>query len=341
VNYKPPKLYFDTDADISVIQSKKIGVIGFGNQGRPQALNLRDSGCEVRIGARETCKSWGQAIDDGFAIGTINEVSGWADVLVLLLPDQIMAEVFNSQIKPALKKGSAILFAHGYNIHYGYIKPPPFIDIIMVAPSGAGKLVRDCFLKGSGVPNLIAVHQDISQSAMELALAYSKAIGGTRVGAFLSSFQEEVESDLFGEQVVLTGGVPQLVRAAFETLVNDGFQPVVAWFVCYYELKMIVDLFHDKGFAFLNNAISDTAEYGGYTRGKRLIGPSVKLGMQNILKEIKSGDFAREWQQEKEHHFTELNRLRSKERNESIETVTDFMLGQLYKSNQAKSKEKK
>lgn len=326
MTFKQSELYFDKDADISLIRSKNIGIIGYGNQGRAQALNLRDSGCTVKIGVRRNGNSWQIAGDDSFEVGSISEVAHWADLIAVLLPDQIMADVFNTLIAPELKAGNAVLFAHGYNVHYGYIRLDDKLDVIMAAPSGAGKLVRDMYVAGRGIPNLIAIKQDYSKSALPLTLAYSKAIGGTRAGAFLSSFSEEVESDLFGEQAVLTGGVPQLVRAAFETLVDQGFQPVVAWFVCFYELKMAVDLLCESGFSFFYQSISDTAEFGGYTRGRRLVDPEMRLKMKQILREIRDGDFAKEWQLEKDKGFTELQKLRSGEQTGLIEAVTEFML---------------
>ncbi|NOZ09320.1 MAG: ketol-acid reductoisomerase [FCB group bacterium] len=329
MTFKKTKFYFDKDAELTLIRSKNIGIIGYGNQGRAQALNLRDSGCTVKIGLRESGRSRKIAEDDHFVVGTISEVSGWADLIAVLLPDQIMADVFNSTIAAELKTGDALLFAHGYNVHYGYIAPEAGLDVIMAAPSGAGRLVREKYLEGQGVPNLIAIQQDYSQSALSLVLSYSKAIGGTRSGAFLSSFREEVETDLFGEQAVLTGGVPQLVKAAFETLVDEGFQPVVAWFVCFYELKMAVDLLCERGFSFLAENISDTAEFGGYTRGRRLIDPEMRRKMRQILREIRSGNFAAEWQAEKENGFPELKKLRLNERKDLIETMTEFMLNEL------------
>ena len=308
-------LYFDKDADLSVIQSKPVAIIGYGNQGRAQALNLRDSGVKVAIGARKGGSSEEQAKRDGFEPQSIEQAVIDADVIAILLPDQIMSVVYEESISPNLSVGKTLQFSHGYNIHYEKIIPPEDIDVIMVAPSGAGKMVREEFENGSGVPNLIAIHQNFSGSAFEVALSYSKAIGGTRSAAFKSTFKEETETDLFGEQVVLTGGIPRLIQNSFKVMVESGYSPIVAWFVSYYEVKLIVDLFNEKGFQFMNDAISDTAEYGGQTRGSRLMDESVTAKMKIFLDEIQSGEFFKEWEKESGSGLPHLNNLREKDAN--------------------------
>ena len=319
-------LYFDKDADLSVIQAKSVAVIGYGNQGRAQALNLRDSGVKVVVGAREGGSSEEQARSDGFNVLSIDRAVIDTDIIVILLPDQIMSVVYKESISPNLSAGKTIQFSHGYNIHYEKIIPPDDIDVIMVAPSGAGKMVREEFEKGSGVPNLIAIHQDYSGSAFEVALSYSKAIGGTRSAAFRSTFKEETETDLFGEQAVLTGGIPRLIQNSFKVMVESGYSPIVAWFVSYYEVKLIVDLFNEKGFQFMNDAISDTAEYGGQTRGSRLMDESVTAKMKSFLDEIQSGEFFKEWEKESESGLPHLNDLRDKDANSDFEAVTKVLL---------------
>ena len=319
-------LYFDKDADLSVIQAKTVAIIGYGNQGRAHALNLRDSGVKVVVGAREAGSSKEQAKSDGFNVLSIDRAVIDTDIIAILLPDQIMSVVYKESISPNLSAGKTIQFSHGYNIHYEKIIPPDDIDVIMVAPSGAGKMVREEFEKGSGVPNLIAIHQDYSGSAFEVALSYSKAIGGTRSAAFRSTFKEETETDLFGEQAVLTGGIPRLIQNSFKVMVESGYSPIVAWFVSYYEVKLIVDLFNEKGFQFMNDAISDTAEYGGQTRGSRLMDESVTAKMKSFLDEIQSGEFFKEWEKESESGLPHLNDLRDKDANSDFEAVTKVLL---------------
>ena len=325
-------LYFDKDADLSVIQAKSVAIIGYGNQGRAQALNLRDSGVKVVVGAREGGSSEEQAKSDGFNVLSIDQAVIDTDVIAILLPDQIMSVVYKESISPNLSAGKTIQFSHGYNIHYEKIIPPDDVDVIMVAPSGAGKMVREEFEKGSGVPNLIAIHQDYSGSAFEVALSYSKAIGGTRSAAFRSTFKEETETDLFGEQVVLTGGIPRLIQNSFKVMVESGYSPIVAWFVSYYEVKLIVDLFNEKGFQFMNDAISDTAEYGGQTRGSRLMDESVTEKMKSFLDEIQSGEFFKEWEKESESGLPHLNDLRDKDANSDFEAVTKVLLNAIYRN---------
>ncbi|MBT5077948.1 MAG: ketol-acid reductoisomerase [Candidatus Marinimicrobia bacterium] len=311
---------------------KKVAIVGYGNQGRAQALNLRDSGVSVIVGAREGGSSQQKANEDGFKVISIEDAVFDADVIAILLPDQVMATVYNQSIAPNLSAGNILQFSHGYNIHYGKIIPPKDVDVMMVAPSGAGKMVRQEFEKGSGVPNLIAIHQDYSGAAFDLALSYSKAIGGTRSAAFKSTFKEETETDLFGEQVVLTGGIPKLIQNSFKVMVDEGYSPITAWFVSYYEVKLIVDLFNENGFQFMNDAISDTAEYGGHTRGNRLMDDSVTSKMKSFLSEIQSGEFFKEWENESLSGLENLDRLRDKDANSDFEAVTKVLLNAIYRN---------
>ena len=325
-------LYFDKDADLSLIQAKAVTIIGYGNQGRAQALNLRDSGVKVIVGAREGDSSEEQANTDGFDVFSIQDAVGNADIIAILLPDQVMSEVYDISISPNLSAGKILQFSHGYNIHYEKIVPPKDVDVMMVAPSGAGKMVRQEFEKGSGVPNLIAIHQDYSGVAFDMALSYSKAIGGTRSAAFKSTFKEETETDLFGEQVVLTGGIPKLIQNSFKVMVESGYSPITAWFVSYYEVKLIVDLFNDNGFQFMNDAISDTAEYGGQTRGNRLMGDSATSHMKSFLSEIQSGEFFKEWEAESQSGLPHLEELREKDANSEFEAVSKVLLNAIYRN---------
>ena len=325
-------LYFDKDAALALIQMKKVTIVGYGNQGRAQALNLRDSGVSVIVGAREGGSSQQKANEDGFKVISIEDAVFDADVIAILLPDQVMATVYNQSIASNLSAGNILQFSHGYNIHYGKIIPPKDVDVMMVAPSGAGKMVRQEFEKGSGVPNLIAIHQDYSGAAFDLALSYSKAIGGTRSAAFKSTFKEETETDLFGEQVVLTGGIPKLIQNSFKVMVDSGYNPITAWFVSYYEVKLIVDLFNENGFQFMNDAISDTAEYGGHTRGNRLMDDSVTSKMKSFLSEIQSGEFFKEWENESLSGLENLDRLRDKDANSDFEAVTKVLLNAIYRN---------
>ena len=325
-------LYFDKDADLSLIQDKTVAIIGYGNQGQAQALNLRDSGVKVIVGARESGSSEQQAKEDGFNVLSIQDAVKITDIIAILLPDQVMSKVYDKSIFPNLAAGKILQFSHGYNIHYGKIVPPKDVDVIMVAPSGAGKMVRQEFEKGSGVPNLIAIHQDYSGAAFDMALSYSKAIGGTRSAAFKSTFKEETETDLFGEQVVLTGGIPKLIQNSFKVMVDAGYSPITAWFVSYYEVKLIVDLFNENGFQFMNDAISDTAEYGGHTRGNRLMDDLVTSKMKSFLGEIQSGEFFKEWENESLSGLENLDRLRDKDANSDFEAVTKVLLNAIYRN---------
>jgi ketol-acid reductoisomerase len=324
-----PKIYKDNDADLNLLRSKKIGIVGYGNQGSTQALNLRDNGFDVKIGLREGSCNKQLAEGEGFECYSIEKLVQLSDFISLLIPDQVMGQVYAEKIAPNLKEGHSLLFSHGYNIQYNLIEPPEFVNVIMAAPSGAGSELRKQFKIGKGIPGLIAVHQDYSGNSFELTLSYCKAIGLTRMGVFKSTFKEETETDLFGEQIILTGGIPKLIQSAYKVLLEANYNPITAWFVCYYELKTIVDLFHSKGFEFMNNAISDTAEYGGITRGKRIINSTVEAEMRMVLQEIQSGKFHREWMAESESGYAKLNEMRKEESKLHIEEVGQRLLKEI------------
>ena len=321
-----PKIYKDKDADLNLIKNKSIGIIGYGNQGRAQALNLLNSGMNVSIGLRNESSSWKMAVDSGLNCTPVNEIVKDCDIISLLIPDQVMKEVYSENIEPHLTEGKTLLFSHGYNIHYNLIQPPKFINVIMAAPSGAGSELRKQFKIGKGIPGLIAVHQDYSGDSFDIALSYSKAIGLTRMGVFESTFKEETETDLFGEQIILTGGIPKLIQSAYKVLLEANYNPITAWFVCYYELKTIVDLFHSKGFEFMNQAISDTAEFGGITRGNRIINENVRNEMRLALEEIQSGKFHKEWMNEYESGYPQLKNMREEEKQIPIEEISKQLL---------------
>lgn len=318
---KQNKIFKDNDVDLNVLKDRSIGIIGYGNQAKAQSLNLRDSGFNVSIGLRENSSSIKEARSDGFNILSIKDLIQTSEVVSLLIPDEQMGDFFLEHISPYLIDGQTLLFSHAYSIHFKHILPPEFIDVILVAPSGSGKMVRNEFLNGRGVPNLIAVHQDFSGNAISVALAYSKAIGGTRTGAFLTSFEEEVVTDIFGEQVLLIGSIPCIIKESFNVLLEDGYSPYIAWLVCYYEVKSIIDTFHSQGFDFLNQSISNLAEYGGSTRGKRLINKDTKLEMKRILNEIKDGSFEKEWKKEKNNNYKSLKKARLKVKKSKIEKI--------------------
>jgi len=307
-----PKIYYDKDADLNVLKGKKIAIVGYGIQGRGQGLNLRDSGVDVIIAQRKGGKNYDQAIEDGFTPVTADEAAEQADIIQLLTQDHLQGEIYEKSIAPHMKPGKSLLFSHGFNIHFGYIKPPKEIDVFMVAPKGPGALVRTQFLEGGGVPCLVAIHQNASGKALELALAHAKAIGGTRAGVIETNFKEETETDLFGEQAVLCGGLSELIRAGYDTLVEAGYQPEMAYFECLHEVKLIVDAIFVAGISGMHRRVSDTAEYGDYSRGKRIIGEAARKEMKKILKEIQSGAFAREWIDENKKgrkHFDQLRKV--------------------------------
>ena len=290
-----PKIHYDTDASLDALSGKRIAVLGFGSQGRAHALNLAGSGLDVTIGLRKDSPSWGRAESEGLRAQSVHEACSEAEVVAMLVPDQHQASVYREAVEPNLVSGAALLFAHGFNIHFGQIRPPEDNDVVMVAPKAPGPLVRKTYEQGSGTPALVAIGQDATGEAMQRALAYAKGIGCTRAGVIETTFAEETETDLFGEQAVLCGGTSRLIQAGFETLVKAGYQPEIAYFECLHELKLIVDLLYEGGFKGMREAISDTAEYGDLTRGKQVIGPEVEAAMQKILEDVRSGEFAREW----------------------------------------------
>ncbi len=315
------KIYYDQDADLSFIEKETICILGYGSQGHAHALNLRDSGLKVIVGLRPGGPSYERAQADGFEPLPPEEACAQADVIMVLVPDQIQPQIYEQAIKPGLKAGKMLMFAHGFNIHFGQIVPPPDVDVTMVAPKGPGHLVRREYERGAGVPCLVAVQQDASGKALKRALAYAKGIGGTRAGVLETTFREETETDLFGEQCVLCGGVAALIKAGFETLVEAGYQPEIAYFECCHELKLIVDLIYEGGLAFMRYSISDTAEYGDLTRGPRVINENVKKEMKRILEEIQSGQFAREWILENQAKRPVMNALRRREAEHPLEEV--------------------
>ena len=287
--------YYDKDADLSIIQGKKVAVIGYGSQGHAQANNLKDSGVEVVVGLREGSSSAVKAKEVGIRVMSVEKASAWADVVMVLAPDEFQGKIYAENIEPNLQQGVALAFAHGFNIHFGRIVPREDLDVIMIAPKAPGHTVRSEFVKGGGIPDLIAIQQDASGSAKSIALAYASAIGGGRTGILETSFREETETDLFGEQVVLCGGTTSLVQAAFETLVEAGYEPEMAYFECLHELKLIVDLMYEGGIANMRYSISNTAEYGDVTRGPRIVNDSTKAEMKKILSQIQDGSFAKEF----------------------------------------------
>jgi ketol-acid reductoisomerase len=312
-------VYYERDADRSLIAGRKVAIIGYGSQGHAHALNLKDSGIDVRVGLRPGSSSGAKAEAAGLRVVPIDQAAAEADVIMLLLPDTEQKRVYEESIAPHLQAGDAVLFAHGFNIRFGRISPPEGVDVAMVAPKGPGHLVRRTYTEGGGVPALIAVEQDATGKARDLALAYADAIGGTRAGVIETTFAEETETDLFGEQVVLCGGLTSLVQAGFETLVDAGYQPEMAYFECLHEVKLIVDLMYEEGIAGMRYSISDTAEYGDVTRGPRIITDATRAEMKKILDEITSGKFAEEWVAESDSGRARFNALREAGRQHPIE----------------------
>ncbi|KLL12817.1 MULTISPECIES: ketol-acid reductoisomerase [Protofrankia] len=315
------EIYYDADASLDNITNRKVAVIGYGSQGHAHALNLRDSGVDVRVGLPEGSRSRARAAEQGLRVLTPAEASAEADVIILLAPDTTHRKIYAESIAPNLSPGKALAFGHGFNIRYGLIEPPAGVDVFMVAPKGPGHLVRRTFTEGKGVPVLVAVEADASGGALALALAYAKAIGGTRAGALRTTFTEETETDLFGEQAVLCGGASALVQAGFETLVEAGYQPEVAYFECLHELKLIVDLMYEGGISRMRYSISDTAEYGDVTRGPRVITQAVKDELRRILGEIRDGSFAREWVAEDDAGRPQFTKLVEEGKKHPIEQV--------------------
>jgi len=314
------KMHYEADADLGAIKAKKVAIVGYGSQGHAHALNLRDSGVEVRVGLPATSKSRAKAEAAGLTVGSVGEVAEWCDLLALLAPDTSQPAIW-AEIAPRFGKGKTLLFAHGFNIRYETIAPPEGVDVILIAPKGPGHRVRETFVLGQGVPALLAIHRDASGHAMQTALGYAKGIGATRAGVLETTFAEETETDLFGEQAVLCGGVSALVKAGFETLCAAGYQPEVAYFECMHELKLIVDLMYRGGLNYMRYSISDTAEWGDYVSGPRVVGDEAKKAMKSILAEIQNGEFAKKWIAENEQGRGQMERFRRAERDEPIEHV--------------------
>jgi ketol-acid reductoisomerase len=314
-------IYYDRDADPALIRDRKVAVIGFGSQGHAHALNLRDSGVEVAVGLRDGSKSWARAEAAGLKVDTVAGAAAWADTIMLLAPDTEQPAIYEQHIAPHLAAGKTLMFAHGFNVRFGTITPPAGIDVSMVAPKAPGHRVRELYCEGDGTPCLLAVHQDASGRARAEALSYAHALGGTRAGVLETTFAEETETDLFGEQAVLCGGVTALVQAGFETLVEAGYQPEVAYFECLHELKLIVDLFYRGGLSYMRYSVSDTAEHGDYTGGPRLITEETKYEMSRLLKEIQNGHYAQNWIEENRNGRPWFNAERRRHQEHLIEKV--------------------
>lgn len=315
------QVYYEQDIDLDVIRSRRIAIVGYGNQGRAQALNLRDSGCDVRVAARPGGHSGVAATRDGFPTASLSEVVAESNVISLLLPDQVHRDVFVRSIGPHLRPESLLLVAHGFSVHYGQVQAPPNVDVALVAPVGPGTMVRRLFLEGGGVPGLFAVHQDASGQAEQIALSYAAALGCARIGVQRTTFAEETETDLFGEQAVLCGGLPALMVAGFDTLVNAGYQPELAYFECVHQVKLIVDLIYDQGIAGMRTAISDTARYGSYLAGPAIVDDHVRASLLEVLAFIQDGSFAKKWIAETEKGMQDLRRMKADERGELVEQV--------------------
>jgi ketol-acid reductoisomerase len=316
-----PDVFYERDADLGLLEGRTVAVLGYGSQGHAHALNLKDSGVEVVVGLRPDSASRADAERDGVRVLDVTDAASAGDIVMVLLPDEKQAEVWEKEIRDGIAPGNLLMFAHGFTIHFGQIEPPPEVDVAMVAPKGPGHLVRRQFAEGRGVPGLLAVHQDASGNAHKLALAYAKGIGCMRAGVIETTFKDEAETDLFGEQSVLCGGATELVRAGFETLVDAGYDPRLAYFECLHELKLIVDLMYEKGITGMRESISNTAEYGDLTRGKKVIGPEVRAAMKQVLADIQSGDFAREWIAENRAGQENFQRLRKEQQGHKVEQV--------------------
>jgi ketol-acid reductoisomerase len=314
-------MYYDDDADLSLLEGKTVAIIGYGSQGHAHALNLKDSGVDVVVGLREDSSSVKEAEGHGLRVLGIADAASEGDLVMLLVPDELHRQVWESEVRDGIADGNMLLFGHGFSIHYGEIEPPPGVDVALAAPKGPGHLVRRQYTEGSGVPGLIAIHQDATGNAKQLALAYARGIGCTRGGVIETTFKDETETDLFGEQAVLCGGASELVQAGFDTLVEAGYDPQMAYFECLHELKLIVDLMYEKGLAGMRFSISNTAEYGDYTRGKRVITDDTRQNMKKILEEIQSGDFAREWIAENRAGQENFRRMREEQARGQIETT--------------------
>ncbi|WP_088297620.1 ketol-acid reductoisomerase [Bacillus cereus group sp. BfR-BA-01422] len=314
------KTYYEKDANVDLLQGKTVAVVGYGSQGHAQAQNLRDSGVEVVVGVRPG-KSYEVAKADGFEVMSVSEAVRTAQVVQMLLPDEQQAHVYKAEVEENLREGQMLLFSHGFNIHFGQINPPSYVDVAMVAPKSPGHLVRRVFQEGNGVPALVAVHQDATGTALHVALAYAKGVGCTRAGVIETTFQEETETDLFGEQAVLCGGVTALVKAGFETLTEDGYRPEIAYFECLHELKLIVDLMYEGGLTNMRHSISDTAEFGDYVTGSRIVTDETKKEMKRVLTEIQQGEFAKKWILENQAGRPTYNAMKKAEQNHGLEKV--------------------
>lgn len=315
------RMYYDNDADLSFLKGKKIGVIGYGSQGHAQSQNLKDSGLDVIVAELPGCANWQQAEKAGMTVMTSAELAAQADVIQILAPDELQAKIYKADVAPNLKAGKVLVFSHGFNIHFSQIIPPEDVDVIMVAPKGPGHLVRRTYLEGSGVPDVFAVYQDASGKAKDIALAWAKGIGGTRAGVIETTFKEETETDLFGEQTVLCGGLSHLLKAGFETLVEAGYQPEIAYFECVHEAKLIIDLIYEGGISTMRYSISDTAEWGDLSVGPQIITEDVKDRMKAALKNIQSGKFAKEWIAENQAGRPQFNALRRQGKEHQVEKV--------------------
>jgi ketol-acid reductoisomerase len=314
-------MYYDDDADLTLLDGKTVAIIGYGSQGHAHALNLKDSGVDVVVGLREGSSSAEKASAHGLEVLPIADAASRGDLVMMLVPDELHRDAYEGTVRDGIAEGNLLLFSHGFSVHYGEVDPPPGVDVALVAPKGPGHLVRRQYQEGSGVPGLVAVEQDATGNAKALALAYAKGIGCTRGGVIETSFKDETETDLFGEQAVLCGGASELVQAGFETLVDAGYDPKMAYFECLHELKLIVDLMYEKGLAGMRYSISNTAEYGDYTRGKRVITDETRVAMRKILEEIQSGDFAREWIAENRAGQENFKRMRSEQAASSVEST--------------------
>ncbi len=323
------RMYYDDDADLSQLAGKTVAIIGFGSQGHAHALNLKDSGVDVVVGLREGSPSAGKARDVGIEVLTAAEAAKRADLVMILTPDERQAALYRDEIAPGLEDGNVLLFAHGFSIHFGQIVPPKGVDVVMAAPKGPGHLVRRTFSEGQGTPGLVAVFQDASGNAKQIVLAYAKGIGCTRAGVIETTFGEETETDLFGEQVVLCGGLTELIRAGFETLVDAGYQPELAYFECLHEVKLIVDLIYEKGISGMRHSISTTAEYGDISRGRRIITEETRAEMRKILGEIQNGEFAREWLLENQVGRPTYNAIGRRQADHQIEDVGRKLRGMM------------
>lgn len=323
------KLYYDKDADLTLLSGKTVAVLGYGSQGHAHALNMKESGVKVVVGLRKESSSWKKAESDGLQVLEIAEATKAADIVMILLPDQTQREVYLRDVLPNLEAGNTLAFAHGFNIHYNQIIPPENVDVFMIAPKSPGHLVRRVYTEGAGVPCLLAIYQDVSGKTKEIGLAYAKAIGGTRAGVIETTFEEETETDLFGEQAILCGGVSELIKAGFETLVEAGYKPEIAYFECMHELKLIVDLFYEGGLSRMYYSVSETAEYGGMTCGPKVVTEEAKKNMQSILKDVQDGTFARDFILENQAGQPVLNALRKQHDALQIEQVGKKLRGMM------------